>query len=244
MGQEHHALTNPIHDRPLDRAQIDAFVFDVIGTLVDEDAAWARAAERICAATGLSRPADFHARWATVLSDRMGAVVSGRDSWQPHQQLVSDAAEEAITGLGGTATRETAAMVASLDREYLAWPDVSDATGVLRRHGLVIGVSNGDLDSLARLSSRGAINWDLALSTGAAQTFKPAPAAYEYAIHAAGIDPSRTLFVASHPWDLRAAAHHGFRTAFVARPGAELPTGDDRFDLAVSDLLALAELFS
>jgi hypothetical protein len=33
------------------------------------------------------------------------------------------------------------------------------------------------------------------------------------------------LFVAAHPWDLRAAAEHGFRTAYVSRPAAERPGG-------------------
>src|SRR3546814_14626237 len=61
-------------------------------------------------------------------------------------------------------------------------------------------------------------------------TFKPAPAAYRYAIDTLGIDPARTLFVAAHPWDLRAAAEYGFRTAYIARPAAERPSAGDRFD--------------
>jgi 2-haloacid dehalogenase len=49
--------------------------------------------------------------------------------------------------------------------------------------------------------------------------------------------------VAAHPWDLRAAARHGLRTAYVARPGAEPPAPDDRFDVRVSDLAELAQVF-
>src|SRR3546814_15814356 len=94
----------------------------------------------------------------------------------------------------------------TLVRAYKAWPDVADATGALRRSRLVAGVSNGDLDSLARLANANAVSWDIALSTAGAPTFKPAPAAYRYAIDTLGIDPARTLFVAAHPWDLRAAA--------------------------------------
>ena len=47
--------------------------------------------------------------------------------------------------------------------------------------------------------------------------------------------------VAAHAWDLRAAASHGLRTAFVARPGADRPRHDDHFDLSVPDLRALAD---
>jgi 2-haloacid dehalogenase len=219
--------------------QLDAIVFDVIGTMVDEDGTWAGVAARLGIEAGLDETVDLHAPWAEVLDRLMTAVAEGNAPWRPHQELVSDSAREAITGAGGTPSPGALALVASLDCEYPAWPDVAPATAALRRNRLVAGVSNADLDSLARLSNANAISWDIALSTGTVGTFKPAPAAYRYAIDALGIDPGRTLFVAAHPWDLRAAAEHGFRTAYVARPGAERPSDQDRFDLEVTDLSAL-----
>lgn len=136
------------------------------------------------------------------------------------------------------------ALAENVDAEYPAWPDVAPATAALRKGRLVAGVSNGDLDSLARLANTNAISWDVALSTGSVRTFKPAPAAYQYAIEALRLDPARTLFVAAHPWDLRAASEHGFRTAYVARPGAERPSADDQFDLLADDLTAVVESLS
>lgn len=121
---------------------------------------------------------------------------------------------------------------------------MAPATAALRKNCLVAGVSNGDLDSLARLANANAISWDAALSTGSVRTFKPAPAAYQYAIDALRLDPARTLFVAAHPWDLRAAAEHGFRTAYLGRPGAQRPSADDRFDFHADDLTALVESLS
>ena len=174
----------------------------------------------------------------------MDAVVSGDAHWRPHHRLVAEAADEAITSLGGQSTAATAALGSFLDRTYPAWPDVAAATATLRRGRLVAGVSNGDLDALARLANTNAISWDIALSTGGARTFKPAPAAYRYAIDTLDIDPARTLFVAAHPWDLRAAAGHGFRTAYIARPGAQRPSDDDRFDLVVADLSGLPDLLT
>lgn len=220
--------------------QVDAVVFDVIGTLVDEDGTWAGVAVRLAAEAGLGETADLYAPWVALLDRHMSAVVEGEAPWRPHRQLVSDSAHEAVTSAGGNPTPAASALVASLDCEYPAWPDVAPATAAIRRSRLVVGVSNGDLGSLARLANANAISWDIALSTGAVRTFKPAPAAYRYAIDALGVDPARTLFVAAHPWDLRAAAEHGFRTAYVARPGAERPAEDDQFDLVVADLSALA----
>lgn len=219
--------------------QVDAIVFDVIGTLVDEDETWVGAADRLAAAAGLTDAADLTPSWVQGLERRMDAVVNGDAPWRPHRELVSESAREAVVNAGGEPSPTALALVASLDDDYPAWPDVAPATAALRQDRLVAGVSNGDLDALARLANVNAISWDLALSTGAARTFKPAPAAYRYAIDSLRIDPARTLFVAAHPWDLRAASEHGFRTAYVARPGAEPPAAGDRFDLVVADLFAL-----
>ena len=228
----------------LDLTSIDAIVFDVIGTLVDEDASWATAARRLATESGLADGAQLQTLWAAHLEHRMDAIVHGTAPWQPHGTLVSDAAREAITTAGGTPSGAALAFVQHLDSEYAAWPDVEPATAALRQRVLVAGVSNGDLHSLARLANINAISWDIALSTGAARTFKPDPAAYQYAIDTLELTPARTLFVAAHPWDLRAAAAHGFRTAYVARAGAELPRPEDRFDLEVDNLTVLASLLA
>jgi 2-haloacid dehalogenase len=228
-------------DRPaLVPNHVDAIVFDVIGTLVEEGGTWASVAEGLADEAGLDKTADLHARWVESLERHMNAVVEGEAPWRPHRHLVSESAREAIISAGGNASSAALALVASLDCEYPAWPDVAPATVKLRRNRLVVGLSNGDLDSLARLANAQTISWDIALSTAAARTFKPAPAAYKYAIDTLRIDPTRTLFVAAHPWDLRAASEHGFRTAYIARPGAERPSREDQFDLAVEDLSALA----
>ncbi len=228
----------------LDPAHVDAIVFDVIGTLVDEDRTWANVAQRLATESGLDDAAGLHTLWAGVLERRMNAVVDGSAPWQPHQQLVSDSAREAIVSVGGTPSPAALALVESLDNEYPAWPDVAAATAALREHRLVAGVSNANLDSLARLANTNTISWDIALSTGSAQTFKPAPAAYQYAIDTLRINPARALFVAAHPWDLRAASEHGFRTAYIARPGAEQPSDDNRYDLAADDLFGVVEFLS
>jgi 2-haloacid dehalogenase len=227
--------------------RIDAIVFDVIGTLVDEDVTWARVSAQLAAEAGLpapDAPEKLRERWSDLLGERMDAVIAGDASWQPHGRLVGDAAREAIASLGGTPSTATSALVEFVEREYPAWADVADATAALRRNRLVAGVSNGDLDTLARLANANSISWDIALSTSAVQTFKPAPAAYRYAIEQLGVDPARTLFVAAHPWDLRAAAQHGFRTAYIARPGAEKPAADDHFDVEAPDLWALPSLLA
>ena len=72
---------------------------------------------------------------------------------------------------------------------------------------------------------------------------KPDPAMYEHLLRALQLDPARCLFVAAHPWDLDAAARHGFRTAYLDRAAgspAETAAYSRRFDHVAPDLAALA----
>ena len=223
-------------------SSIQAILFDVIGTLVDEDAAWTDAAARLSGSTDPAEGEALRAQWAQLLDERMRAVVRGDSPWRPHRELVAESALEAANAAGGPLPPDALQSIADIDDRMSAWPDVAEGTAALRRRHLVAGLSNGDLSSLARLANSNAISWDTALSTSAVRTFKPDPAAYSYAIDELRLDPQRTLFTAAHPWDLRAAALHGFRTAFIGRPGAERPSADDRFDFEVSDLHGLVQL--
>ncbi len=58
-----------------------------------------------------------------------------------------------------------------------------------------------------------------------AGVFKPDPAIYRMAATYLGLDPAEIMMVASHKYDLRAAAALGFHTAFVARPLELRPSG-------------------
>ena len=63
---------------------------------------------------------------------------------------------------------------------------------------------------------------------------------YRLAVERLALDPPRTLMVAAHPWDLRAAAAHRLRTAYIQRAGEGEPNPPDAFDLTAPDLASLA----
>ena len=65
---------------------------------------------------------------------------------------------------------------------------------------------------------------------------------FTFALTRLGLAPEQTMMVAAHPWDLRAAAAHGMRTAYVARPGEGLPAAGDRFEICADDLAGLARM--
>jgi 2-haloacid dehalogenase len=80
-----------------------------------------------------------------------------------------------------------------------------------------------------------------------ARAFKPNPAVYRLAATYLGVPLVDTMMVASHKYDLRAAARLGCQSAFVARP-LELGVGgavdiayEDEFDINASDFTDLAD---
>jgi 2-haloacid dehalogenase len=120
------------------------------------------------------------------------------------------------------------------------WPDSGAALRALAGSFTVVALSNASLAQLADMSAAGGLAWHCVLSGELARAYKPDPAVYQLAIRLLGLDPAATMMVAAHPWDLRAAAGHGLRTAYVARPGEGVPGPDDRFDVRAGDLAELA----
>ncbi len=108
----------------------------------------------------------------------------------------------------------------------------------------MVALSNADLAQLADLSAAGGLAWHCVLSAELARTYKPDPAVYRLALDVLDLDPQQTMMVAAHPWDLRAAAEHGMRSAYVSRPGEGVPAADDHFDVYARDLADLASILA
>lgn len=124
------------------------------------------------------------------------------------------------------------------------WPDSAAALATLARSFTVVALSNASLAQLASMFSAGGLTWHCVLSSELVQTYKPDPAVYDLALTRLGLAPEQTMMVAAHPWDLRAAASHGMRTCYVARPGEGRPADDDHFDLHAADLADLARILT
>lgn len=82
------------------------------------------------------------------------------------------------------------------------------------------------------------------LSVEDARAWKPAPAAYRYALGTCGVGPTVTMLVAVHPWDIHGAHRAGLRTAFINRAGARYPGFVDRPDVEAETLVGLAQVLA
>ncbi len=222
---------------------VDTIVFDILGTVVDEQRSVLAATTEVLATKGFpdrATSARLASEWTARLDRAVGDIAAGRFDWEPNDVLRRRTLAAAVDSLPELD-------LAGADLEDLArvghrlrpWPDSAPALRDLRESFTVVALSNGDLAQLADFSAAGGLSWHCVLSGSMVKSAKPNPAVYQLAIDTLQLDPGRALFVACHPWDLRAAARQGFRTAYVHRPGEAQPTESDRFDLIATDLADL-----
>lgn len=157
-------------------------------------------------------------------------------------------AEIAAHGLKQLAPDLSDELVATFVRSFGQLPlhrDVAPGLRALARQGMpVVTLSNGSASVAEALLERDGLR-DLVgqvLSVEGAGAWKPAPAAYQVALRACGLDdPADAALVAVHPWDLHGAKRAGLRTIWVNRHGAAYPTHFARPDLTVRSFEHLAQ---
>jgi 2-haloacid dehalogenase len=169
-------------------------------------------------------------RWTTVASVYRRSLDALVDEFELHELTVPERDDLALAW-----------------QRLQPWPDTVEGLTRLRSRFTIATLSNADVSAVVGLSKLGGLPWDAVFTAEMARTFKPDPPIYRMAATYLGLEPSEIMMVASHKYDIRAAAQLGFRTAFVARPlefgvGGEVDTAyDDEFDVNAADFLDLAE---
>jgi len=226
-----------------------ALLFDVFGTCVD----WYGSVTRALAGA-LGRPpedagvAALALAWRQAYFDGMAEVRVGRRPWRRVDEIHAEALERLMPE-HGFALPDAAAR-ARLNRCWHAldpWPDSVGGLRRLRHRHILATLSNGNLDLLIDLARHGGLAWDMLFCSDLFGCFKPDPQTYLGACRLLALEPGAVMMVACHRSDLQAAARHGLRTAFVARPleyGGRQPAdgaaaGD--FDYVCTSFTELAE---
>ena len=229
-------------------AEVEALLFDVLGTVVDWRSSVARELEARFAPRGAARDwARVADDWRALYQPAMEAVRSGRRAFVVLDALHAENLERVLADHDLEAPD-----AAGLDRLVRAWhrldpwPDSVEGLAALRRERPVATLSNGNVALLVALARHAGLEWDAILGAELARNYKPVPDVYLRSAEALGLAPERCLMVAAHNDDLRAARALGFRTAFVARPtehGPEQTTdlaAEEGWDLVVDSLVELA----
>lgn len=219
--------------------EVDALVFDVLGTLVDEPAGLRAGIAGLDASLGPEEVDGLTELWQRHVAREEQRILDGERPYEVGDVLDREAAGVVAEAAGVVDAHVTA--LASAGRRVPPWPD--SVAGLERLAGRypLIGLSNAGRAAFLRINVHAGLRWHQALSAEEARTYKPDPEVYRLAVTASGRPAERLLMVAAHAWDLRGAQKLGMRTAYVARPVGDPPTSADRFDLYAEGLEDLAD---
>jgi 2-haloacid dehalogenase len=228
---------------PLD---VRVLAFDVFGTVVD----WRTGVitELTAIAHGRDLVVDAAAvadAWRSRYQPMLDAVRRGERPWQVLDELHRAALEELIVEFSLQELSEQDRRGLVLAWHHLPpWPDAVLGLTRLRADYILTTLSNGGMALLVDLIRAGRLPFDCILSTQLVKSYKPDPRTYRLVPSLLAIRPDQAMMVASHPYDLAAAATQGMRTAFVHRPlergSREGSVPDFPVDIMADDFLDLA----
>jgi len=227
---------------------VKALLFDVQGTATDFHSTVCGEAGRLGAGRhpGVDW-ADVVRRWRAGYFTALEAARSRSSGWVSVHSVYRDALEAVLheCGITGFSDAEREELTLAWQR-LVPWRDVVPGLTRLKSAFTLATLSNADVSAVINISKLAGLPWDAIFAAEMAGVFKPDPAIYRMAATYLGLDPADIMMVASHKYDIRAAARLGFRTAFVARPlefgvdGEADVAYSDEFDVNASDFLDLA----
>jgi 2-haloacid dehalogenase len=219
---------------------VDTLLFDVLGTVVDEAGSMRAELATALDQAGVEqgRTEALAAAWARRFAALVVLIREGAP-WQSTDELNARALADVLRD-GPLLPEATVRHLTLAGHRLRPWPDAVAALQRLAQRFTIVALSNGNLSMLTDLFAGAGLTWHGVLSGEMVRAYKPDPTVYRLALDRLALDPRRTLMIAAHPWDLRAAAVHGLRTAYIQRAGEGKPESSDSFDLAVPGLAALA----
>jgi 2-haloacid dehalogenase len=231
---------------PSTRTDLKVLAFDVFGTVVD----WRGgvAAEMAAIATERHLTVDagaFADAWRSKYLPYLLSIRNGERPWQVLDGVHRASLLELVRELSLQSLAEE-----DLDRlvhawhHLPAWPDSVEGMSRLRSGYVLTTLSNGGMAHLVELNRAARLPFDCVLSVELVRTYKPDPRVYRLVPDLLAVRPEESMMVASHAYDLAAAAGQGMRTAFVRRV-QEWGTGkaealEISVDIVADDFLDLA----
>jgi 2-haloacid dehalogenase len=202
------------------KAQVQALLFDVFGTVVDWRGSIISELTRFGAGKGIA--ADWEAftdDWRGMYQPAMEEVRSGRRPWTILDVLHRESLDRLIA-------QYRIAGLSEAEKDHLnrvwhrlqPWPDAVAGLARLESRYIIGTLSNGNVGLLTRMAKNAGLPWDVVLGAETARAYKPLPQAYLGNAALLNLEPAQVMLVAAHNGDLAAAAAVGLRTAFVARP--------------------------
>lgn len=189
-------------------------------------------------------PPALAATWfASLLRDGFALTVTGDNP--DFADLAATSLRGMLTGHGISRADGAVERIMSAFISLPVHDDVAPGVRALAGAGIrLVTLSNGSTQVAQGLFERGGIvnQFERLLSVQDAPAWKPARAAYEYALGVCDVAAHESMLVAVHPWDVHGAAHAGMGTVFLNRSNTTYPTYFQSPDLQVGSLVELAEV--
>ncbi|GGC55506.1 haloacid dehalogenase type II [Chelatococcus reniformis] len=233
-------------------AKLEAFVFDVFGTVVD----WRSGIAQEVTASGLigpdaERAFEFADAWRRRYVPSFIEVNSGRRPFAKLDALHFENLLETLLEFGVDPLALPEAALTELNHAWHRlppWPDSVRGLALLKSRFVIAPHSNGNLRLLLDMAKHGGLPWDAILGAEVVGAYKPVPQSYLRTAELLSLRPDQVCMVAAHNDDLAAARACGLRTAFVLRPHEHgprqttdlAPTQD--WDFVVNSIAELGEI--
>lgn len=164
-------------------------------------------------------PAEFTRAWRENYYRRVADAPRPLD---PRRRVIDEYAAgftETCVRFGLAEPDDAAAEVVSRSWQRLTpWPDVRAGMGRLQARSITATLSNADTSTVVGVFKEHRIPVDAIFTAEMFGAFKPDPQVYLGALRYLDVRPDEAAMVASHPYDLYAAASLGLGTVFVHRP--------------------------
>lgn len=231
------------------KANVQALLFDVFGTVVDWRGSIIDELTRFGAEKGIAADwAAFTDDWRGLYQPAMEEVRSGRRAWTILDVLHRESLDKLIAKHGVTGISEAEKdHINRVWHRLTPWPDAVAGLTRLKSRYIIGTLSNGNVGLLTRMAKFGGLPWDVILGAETARAYKPLPQAYLASAELLNLAPGQVMLVAAHNGDLAAAASVGLRTAFIARPTEYGPNqsrdlkADREWDVVADSFIGLAE---
>jgi 2-haloacid dehalogenase len=231
-------------------SDIKALTFDVFGTVVDWHGSVAREVRALAAQKGLRLNAvKFTKAWRAGYRPAMDRVRSGELPWSKIDVLHRMILDELLVQfkIADALTEDEKSHLNLVWHRLKPWPDAPRGLKRLKQRYVIATLSNGNTGLLVNMAKQGGLPWDCVLSSETFHHYKPDPEMYLGAADVLDLKPEQVMMVAAHKHDLRSAAKHGLKTAFIKRPheygrnnNPDLASEPD-FTINAEDFLDLAE---
>ena len=201
--------------------KVTHLTFDVGGTVFDWHHGIRDEVEALAGQQGVPiDAAAFANHWRREMFRHLGEVRSGQSKWvnadELHRQALDDVVPQHAPFALDPAGRDQLNLVW---HRLPAWPDFGAVLPRLRSRYTVSVLTVLSLALVVDSSKYNGLGWDSVISCEFLGHYKPDAAAYHAALRLLGTTPDRTMMVAAHFGDLRAAGAAGLASAYVPRPG-------------------------